>query len=81
MTKQSQVMREIASPWSARQGQGCARNDSCLFVASSIGITNSHGAICEDVRVKHSREEKRIMVMNVGLLRTYQLIMSLRGTE
>ena len=81
MTKQSQAIREIASPWSARQGQGCARNDSFLFVASSIGITNPLGAICEEVSAKHSREVKWIMVINMGLLCTYKLIMSLRGAE
>ena len=81
VTKQSQSIREIASPWSARQGQGCARNDSSMCVASQKGIANPHRAICKDVRAKKSREVKRIMVMNLGLLRTYQFIMSLRGTE
>ena len=48
VTKQSQSIRKIASPWSARQGQGYARKDSSLFVASPIGIANPHGVSLSD---------------------------------
>ena len=41
----------------------------CLWFRR-LGITNPLGAICGGVRVKHSREVKRIMVMNVGSVPT-----------